>query len=112
MSNCICTKCKAEADSKCPACRTVFPDDQIESALSWILKRHIEKKDNDIYWLKIEYCIGKKDKSLEQALKQLYSIFKEMNEDDNDYPSFKQYACDHVWTMKKEYHSDIGCGHY
>lgn len=109
--NCICTLCGAEAYSKCPACRTVFTENQMDSVLSWILKRYIKKEDN-LYWLKIDYLIGNSDISLAEALERLYEIFKTMEDSKSNYPTLKQYACDHRWTMKKGEHSSIGCGHF
>lgn len=41
MSNCYCTKCGAHAYSKCPRCRTVFPENQQLAVLSHVLTAEI-----------------------------------------------------------------------
>jgi hypothetical protein len=103
MSNCVCTKCGAEADSKCPACRTVFMDDQTEAMYSWLLKFNLEKDAEKGNWLKVSlYVADSEDEAKE--LEHLKDVLSRLN--------LKQYACIHQWTMKPGCHSTIGCGHY
>ena len=54
MSQVICIKCGATGDSKCPRCRTVFPDNQMEAALSWnMVVGVMENREGKKF-----YCLG------------------------------------------------------
>ncbi len=113
MSNVECINCGVEAHSKCPYCRTVFPEDQSEAMLSYALKRTIKTDEQGINWLEISWYMGdgnKKD-SLEYGLASLHKVMCGMADPEGLYPSFAQYACDHRWRFKKGEKSSISCGH-
>jgi hypothetical protein len=99
-----------EAMSKCPACRTVFPQGNggmMEAALSYQFKRQM----NDDFWLEVHFHAA--DKDLAEALEELRVVLNLMaDEKETMYPSIEVFACDHIWTMKPGEHSTIGCGHF
>ena len=111
--NCACIHCGAEANSKCPHCRTIFPTNQMEAMLSYGFKRHIKKDEREVNWLKVEFFIGngtEKD-NLEFALTELYTCLAKMAEPEHPYPSIAEYACDHIYHFKEGEKSSISCGH-
>ena len=101
MANVVCSKCGATAESKCPYCRTVFPDNQFEALLSWVLKW--ECKDDKIV---VSYISHTAD-TVAEALEQAYSHLQQCK----DRVGFVQYACEHTWVFAEGAHSDIDCGH-
>lgn len=113
MSNVICSKCSAKADSKCPYCRTVFPDNQIESMLTWLLKFEVSKDG----WVKLSYAppSGWQTKTeaelVENAFTNLHNILSRMADPASGYPSFAQYACIHQWVFAPGCGPTIDCGH-
>jgi effector-binding domain-containing protein len=112
MANIICTKCGATGFSKCPVCRTIFPDNQIDAMLSHILKF---KEDKDNKTVTISYTAHIED--VEEAFKRLFNVLSRMETEtaevhgDYKYPSFKEYSCNHTWVFAEGEESDIGCGH-
>lgn len=107
MAKIVCSKCGATGISKCPSCRTVFPDNQVEAMLSHCLKTLV--KGNKI---EIQYSLSKKpelsdDENISDVLKHLVEVLKYLETKD---PGFKQYGCSHRWVFAKGQKSDIDCG--
>lgn len=111
MGNVVCKKCGAEAHSKCPACRTVFPEDQIGAMLSWILKFKERKMENGQRWLEVSLLMTD-EQDEEKALENLAKLMEKMLHQVDNYPSIHSYACDHEWTMKPGEKPTIDCGHF
>lgn len=140
MSNVICSKCGAEASSKCPVCRTVFPENQIEALLSHSMKfKVIRDYERGGPWLQVEIFVGNDDTKDDYALaveghKRLLARLQAMEtkyevppekpvERDGvkyismgagrggPYPSIEQWCCTHRWVFKPGCKSTIGCGH-
>jgi hypothetical protein len=111
--NCKCIKCGAEANTKCPHCRTIFPCNQQEAMVSYGFKRHIKPDEHGVHWLEVSFYVGEgtKKNDLEWALGQLYKTLKAMADPDSSYPSIAEYACDHQFQFKKGEKSSISCGH-
>src|SRR5512146_1969349 len=60
MPNIVCKRCGAEASSKCPYCRSIFPENQIEAMLSYSLKYSIIRdydKSQGTPWLRVELSL-------------------------------------------------------
>jgi len=110
MANVICKICGAQAISKCPYCRTVFPKNEMEGMLSWILKKRMKTDKNGVTWLEISYVPGK-NVDLKEAMKRLLNLLNVMEDKTSPYPTIKEYACDHEWVFKEGEKSTIGCGH-
>ena len=96
MGKIICRKCGATGHSKCPACRTVFNDNQSEAILSHFLK--YEEEGGNV---KVHFTLN--DATVEEALRSLKSWLMDPNFD----PA--QYACTHHWEFAEGHGSDIGC---
>lgn len=97
MSNIICNKCGATGNSKCPCCRSIFPDDQMDAVLSMIFKHTIKQEGNGI-WCEVKYLVGVPSKDtvadidLLKSLKGLQTNLKMIIDN-------PQYLCDHVWEL-------------
>jgi hypothetical protein len=115
-ANCVCKKCGATAYSKCPACRTVYLSNEVESRLSWILKRNIVTHDTEcgeVHWLEVSlHVLNPKETTVAGELKRLHKILDTMVKGEAHYPTIEQYACDHEWSMMKGCTSKIRCGHF
>jgi hypothetical protein len=111
MAKIECRKCGATGNSKCPICRTVFMDDQLDAMLSHSLKRNLKPSEYSGHynWLNIAW-LSDKDDSMEVAMNKLREVLNRMADPDDAYPSFKQYACDHSWQFQKGHKSEVGCG--
>lgn len=109
MSSCICVKCGAEANSKCPYCRTVFPDNEMDGIMSNVLKHHIEKV-GDYHWMEVRLFLGEK-KDLLEAAKRLHNILDRALNEPGDFISLEELMCHHDWVLKPGMKSTIGCGH-
>ena len=110
MSNVICGKCGAEASSKCPFCRTVFPKNQYEAILSYALHHKTDAKGKvtiSYDYIPRDEC---KEAGVERALESLARVMKDMAEGASGL-TFKGYACEHDWQFKPGCKSSIGCGH-
>jgi len=103
MSNCICAKCGAEAYSKCPECRSVFPENQTEALLATCLNFKDETDKTTV--------VFKIAGDRVEALQELSTLLLEMRQGLRGMPGFKTYACDHDWRFKPGERSSIGCGH-
>jgi hypothetical protein len=118
MSNCVCIKCGAGASSKCPYCRNVFDDNQLEAAISHVLKFEVytnKTLPTPRDWLSLRFAMND-DESMEAAAARLLNVLllmkKEAKEDEHcQWPSLKQYFCVHVWQFREGCESTIGCGH-
>lgn len=111
--NVVCSDCGAEAHSKCPYCRSVFPDNQMEAMLSYQLKRTMSTDELGINWLDVSLYVGngtEKD-NMATAMERLLGILSAMQDPESHYPTIAQYCCDHRWTFKPGQKSTIGCGH-
>ena len=119
MSNCVCIKCGATASSKCPYCRNVFDDNQLEAAISHVFKFNMEDggKPNSREWLVLRFAMNEGE-GMEVAAERLLNVLtlmkkqaKESEDGDVQWPSLKQYFCVHVWQFREGYKSTIDCGH-
>lgn len=127
MGNVVCRKCGMEASSKCPYCRSVFPENQIDAMLSVVIKHSVEivhyedrcpypKRERLKIWLDIH-----DDETEEDAWARLYYYLKNIIEpyqpgdekysDHVKFPSLKEFCCHHGWVFKPGQKSSIGCGH-
>lgn len=112
MAKIVCSKCGATGWSKCPYCRTVFPDNKTEALLSHVLKWKFTPGDN----VKVEYSYFTTDEELDekevvvQALKSLLNTLSAM-ESGAPWTSIEQYACNHKWVFAPGEKSSIECGH-
>lgn len=102
MPNVICKKCGAEATSKCPVCRSVFPEDQTDAMYSWLLKFDIAKSPTKGNWLDVHLFVAESE-DVDKELIHLRDVLNKLN--------LEKYSCDHEWKMKEGFHSTIGCGH-
>jgi hypothetical protein len=109
MSNVVCVDCGMEAHSKCPFCRTVFPNNQTDAMLSWTCKHRI-KEVNNFNWLQVEFMM-REDETEEDTFKRLHSLLDEMVTKPKEFLSLKEFCCDHRWVFKPGEKSTIGCGH-
>ena len=111
--NCECVLCGAEAHSKCPHCRTIFPANKFEAMLSYGFMREIETDERGISWLKVEFFVGNSEEKhdLTKALTELYNTLKGMEDPESHWPSIAHYACDHEFRFKPGCEASIGCGH-
>jgi len=104
MPNVVCKKCGAEAISKCPYCRSVFPEDQHDSLMSYLLKFDI-KTVNEVDWLEVSWFMGNGSERRNAAW-GLNKLKEALNGLD-----LEKYCCDHEWVFKPGEHSRIDCGH-
>lgn len=108
MAKVICKDCGATAYSKCPYCRTVFPDNHGEAVLSHVLKwEHKENGRVDITFISYSDKETKREKVID-ALDQLQKTIKAM--DGDFYPTIEQYSCNHKWIFAPGEKSEIDCG--
>ena len=113
MAKIICNKCGATGTSKCPYCRSIFPDSHGEATLSWIFKRRI-KVEKKLHWLEVFLFMGDgtEKNNLAWGMHELRNILNNMEDPEvKHYPSIDAYACDHVWEFADGEKSSIGCGH-
>jgi hypothetical protein len=116
MAKIVCTKCGATGDSKCPYCRTVFPDNQIEARLSYSLKIDYANDPRGRRWLKVELYSPINDENevpvtIADDVKELYKILDLMVKHEKSWPTIEQYVCSHQWEFAPGCKSDINCGH-
>ena len=128
MSNVVCSKCGATANSKCPTCHSIFMANQHEALLSWGLK--VKMSDDARH---VEFTVLPDDSPMEsgtipteeelkyRAIKKLSWMLDFMQDDGltdeerggpvNPDQLIRSYACDHKWVFAEGQHSEIGCGH-
>lgn len=115
MAKIICKKCNATGFSKCPYCRTVFPDNMVEGMLSHILKWEHNKEHQEDITISYRYCAEAnktKQEQVQEALEDLKNLLTRMDRPESThYPTIKQYSCDHHWVFAEGEKSDIDCGH-
>ena len=102
MGNFKCKKCGAGCSSKCPSCRSIFPDNTREALLSHYLK--IYNKDGNIGFV-VQY---QPERTIVEEFKLLAETLELMVNGKEGYPTIEQYVCDHEW----EGLATINCGHY
>lgn len=125
MARVICSKCGATAISKCPYCRNVFPDNQMEALLSQVIRTTTTQTDNQIT-VQFEYHGYLKEgqdpaEKARECFEALAEFIADMMAESKDRkaatnarwstPSLTQFLCEHEWTFVEGEHSDIGCGH-
>lgn len=115
MAKIVCSKCGATGDSKCPYCRTIFPDSGYEAMLSYLLKLpHPDKNDKGkpvsfkvhLMWLRHH----EEDSRLytdAEMIRELYNILKKLDKRGE----LEAYSCIHDWIFAPGAESSIGCGH-
>ena len=100
MSNVICSKCGAKATSKCPYCRTIFPEDQTKAILSHLLKFPVHKDG----WATGTITLrADSNEEYFRTFIHLAELLKEIGID--------KYCCDHDWIFMPGCKSSIDCGH-
>lgn len=102
----ICSKCGATGLSKCPYCRSVFPDNQYAAVLGRILRVRIAQ-ELEITRIKVDYVVDS-DWSLERAWDYLHDLFHNLV---IERIKVTQLACEHNWVFAPGEVSEIGCGH-
>jgi len=100
MSKIVCSKCGATGNSKCPYCRTVFPDNQLEALLSYVIQW--DRRED-----RIVVQVATLTTSVEEALTKTLSALTTCAEK----VGFAQYACEHDWVFAEGQHSEIACCH-
>lgn len=85
-----CIKCGARASSKCPTCRTVFPEDQQEAMLFAGLGFSLE---GDSLIVRMHTWDADPSVAFQRLIHKLRSIPEE---------KLKQYACHHQWAHTSE----------
>ena len=116
MGDVVCKKCGAEAHSKCPYCRNVFPDDQIATLYNNLITLTVKPPETQEYLggekatiQKVNFSLDlihypeDKDTPEEHTLSLLKGLLK------LEQPI--QAICDHSWKFKPGVQSSIGCGH-
>ena len=131
-----CVDCGALASSKCPACRSIFPQEEYLAMLrSQISFEETKPTEGEGKYFRREMII-KIDmydgESMEDCLRRLFTTGRDiLNQEENPkpeeetkesvyisrrsyrLPSVKKLLCDHRWAPADEnQHSSIGCGHY
>ena len=108
MANIVCKHCGATGFSKCPICRTVFPDNQYEAMLSHMLKFSLDKDSGQVTITFKSFPMDE-SKPIVSAFIHLWKVLKRLNQH-KDGLSFDKYACNHHWIFAPGQKSDIGCG--
>lgn len=109
MARVECKKCGALATSKCPYCRSVFPDNQHEAVFSHVLKTLDEGDKITIKYHRYKEEGLTTEENVANVLESLYYILQMMAEQRNGM-SFDGYACNHQWSFCEGQESDINCG--
>jgi hypothetical protein len=107
MARIVCSKCGATGFSKCPSCRTVFPDNEYEGILSWFLTYQVSNGQVEIIHRHPRCEDISRAEDIALGLTKLRDRLNRLAEVD---PGFKQYSCEHDWWFAKGERSDIGCG--
>jgi hypothetical protein len=114
MAKVVCSKCRMTGISKCPYCRNVFSDNQMDTLLSYGIKTKIIDEGGPKY-LQIRLEIYKDktpEETLESAIDRLVCVKDQSgNSKYTKYPTIKEFLCHHKWVFAPGEHSDIGCGH-
>lgn len=107
MARIVCSKCGATGFSKCPCCRTVFPDNEVEAMLSWFLTYQVKDGQVEIIHQHPRCENISRAKDIALGLTKLRDRLNRLAEVD---PEFKSYACCHDWCYAPGQKSDINCG--
>lgn len=113
--NVYCKKCGALADSKCPYCRSVFPENRQEALLSRVLQYSLELPKLRVSLRlpvevveRVERGEEDEDYAIREGHKILYDILHDIVTDEK---MLREWACDHQWAFRPGCKSLIGCGH-
>lgn len=117
--NVFCSECGATGLSKCPYCRSIFQTDpvgQIECMMTSALEIH--PAEDDEFWMIVKVFqdanpLLERDKpeTAEEALIKLHDWLGRMIRQEDNFPSLKQFLCQHKWRFMEGKHSQIDCGH-
>ena len=109
MSNVVCVKCSAEGDSKCPYCRSIFPDwpegDTDGEKFVWFDVEALEHRLDlsDPAKVTFQLCRDETPEKFLQMLRKAMIMMKENH--------VKVLACAHSFKFKEGHSSSIDCGH-
>lgn len=103
VSNVICKKCGAEATSKCPYCRNVFPVDMTVAMIRQIIDVDFDADDCTV---KIHYKGTREGSNWESFILMMIAMRRITSEE-----MFNQVKCSHNWAFAEGCESTIGCGH-
>jgi hypothetical protein len=115
MARIICKTCGAEAQSKCPYCRNVFP-----TGGEWFDHIHFTVRQGDGEYGKpggsdeiqicFEFSFAKDQKATREDFKQntirLYNLAHSVTSE-----QFLRMFCNHNWAFAPGEKSEIDCGH-
>ena len=116
MGNIVCKKCKAEANSKCPYCRNIFPDNQLATMYSNLITvevgegKEVELLDGSkptIQNISLTVSTSHNSTNKETPEEHLLGLIKGLV----SLECPEQAICDHHWMFKPGEKSSIGCGH-
>lgn len=128
MSQVICIKCGATGDSKCPSCRNVFMDNQMEAVLSWNIAAAVMEAKNGEKFFVLGYKVPKIDgigikteaDAEEYARERLQELIKDcvtqsgvegVNNERYQMPTLSQLLCNHDMHYRPGGKCHYGCGY-
>lgn len=105
MSNVVCVKCGLEGTSKCPHCRTVFPEFPEEDRMLWFDVEALEHRIILSDEKKVSFRVYDDEDwlSVLKVLRKYLAILKDEH--------LKTLACKHQFEFKPGCKSSIDCGH-
>jgi len=114
MSNIQCKLCGAKANSKCPYCRNIFPEDQITTMYSNLIELKKEEVPGDKWMdgvprqqISLTITTHRRLEEKESAEDILLGLVKGLA--NLEHP--EQVLCVHQWEFLPGEESSIGCGH-
>lgn len=114
MSNVICTICGATGESKCPVCRSVFPDDQFPAM--WEVRQgdgeYGKRNGCDEIQLIFPYTVpfdGDRKATTEDKMKVVKTAWEQAQR--MTLEQWMRAFCRHNWVFAPGCESTIGCGH-
>ena len=102
MSMYKCHKCDSKAYSKCVIQRTIFPENQLEAALSNIMSRDVEWISDFYGVIKLEIYFGfpvnvpENKRNTVKAIEHAFELIRSVDEE-----TARVYACDHKWEIEE-----------
>lgn len=114
MAKVVCSQCGTTGDSKCPACRNVFPDRQDLAEIEFRVDGHpVYDEDEDVVRMTVKGYINDdqeeelgRNKAIILALHRSIKHLSELSVED-----LTVLLCNHRFEFAEGQHSDIGCGH-
>ena len=112
MGNCVCVHCGAEASSKCPYCRNVFPDNK--SGYGCEVRQgngeYGKRNGTDEFQLVFSWMFDREETATTADFNiRIGEVYDELTSHTRE--EVIRMFCQHTWRFKPEQSSTIGCGH-